>query len=473
MPSYRMAVRESRHGATALFALSRGEPTLRNLDRSGVLGNLLPELEACRHLVRDDGVHEYSVYEHTFRVVRAIDGMESGTFLGDVKDSIPDRAPLYLAALLHDVGKRIDVPRHAEIGEQMARKVAERLQLEASLAESVAWLVRNHLVMARFLRLRDLNDAATYEEFAALVKDPVHLALLTVLTAADIQAVSANTYTPAQDSFLRVLYEGTLEVLSASGGGVQWQRDTAEDRRLLLRQLTRRTEDPEAIRAFVNSLPAYYIGTTKAEVVRLHFEYVRRAESGQVTIDITPRLDLSGSEITVCAPDAPGLLSRILGVIYAFDISLIGIRACTTDAPIPVALDTFTVQFSGRPVPLATAHELEGALQAVARGEQATDEILRARGKQPEREQRIFTYSYTPGTAPGVPGRLEIRAPRGRGMPFRFSRLITQMGWNIAAARVSQVGGSGAAAFFITTPAGDAPTALEVEAAVRPLEPDP
>jgi [protein-PII] uridylyltransferase len=47
---------------------------------------------------------------------------------------------------------------------------------------------------------------------------------------------------------------------------------------------------------------------------------------------------------------------------------------------------------------------------------------------------------------------LEVRAPRGRGMAYRFSHLLADQGWNIASARVGQWADSAAATFYITGP---------------------
>ncbi|MCG9893900.1 MAG: hypothetical protein MH204_00310, partial [Fimbriimonadaceae bacterium] len=45
-------------------------------------------------------------------------------------------------------------------------------------------------------------------------------------------------------------------------------------------------------------------------------------------------------------------------------------------------------------------------------------------------------------------------APRGRGLPYRMSRLFAKQGWNILGARVSQWAGRGAASFVLTGPGG-------------------
>jgi [protein-PII] uridylyltransferase len=81
----------------------------------------------------------------------------------------------------------------------------------------------------------------------------------------------------------------------------------------------------------------------------------------------------------------------------------------------------------------------------VLEGVLVVEELLESKGKDPYRVQEIQSYSYLEGT----PGILELQAPRGRGMPYRVSRLIADQGWDIASARVGQWAGTAAAAFYL------------------------
>jgi [protein-PII] uridylyltransferase len=445
-------------GPSALFAISTGEATLRNLDRCSLLEQLLPELTLCRTLSSGDTIHTYTVFEHTLRVVKMLDSLGQMDFLGEVKASVTDLEPLYLAALLHDVGKVDPKTDHSVSGAEIAREVCKRWELADSAAEMAVWLVREHLTMERFIRIRDIMHPSTVDEFIEIVNDPEKLRLLTLLTWADVNAVAQGTWTQAQDTFLRQLYERSLLRLQ---GELLPAPDAAQSRQRLLRQLKRRATESR-VQEFLESLPVYYLTSTPADVVNLHMQLVEQAALGEATVEEFVRADLGATDLTVCCLDAPGLLSRILGVIYAYDLSVIGIRACTTNTSPPVALDVFTVSFSGRPVPPATLAQVTRALIEVINGSRTVDDVLRQRGKDPNRPQQIFTYTFIAGN----PGILEIRAPRGRGMAFRFSRLFAARGWNILAARVGQWAGTGAAAFYVTGRHGEP---LPAEAVRRAL----
>jgi [protein-PII] uridylyltransferase len=448
-------------GPAALYAISTGEATLRNLDRSGILAILLPELEACRTLIPRDSVHHYTVFEHSMRVVRFLDSIQPGTFLGEIRSSLNDIEALYLAALIHDVGKASDDRTHSETGGEAAREICERWGVNESTSADVVWLVQNHLEMARFIRLRDTQDPQTVREFSELVGDESRLGLLALLTWADVNAVSEGAWTPAQETFLRDLYQRTYSALQ---GEVQVAPDLVQTRQRLLRQL-KGEESEEEVQRFVESLPVHYMTSTPVELVKLHMRFVRQAEAGRPTVELFHRQDIGASDVTICALDEPGLLSQLLGVFYAFDLSVMGIRASTTSTHPPVALDIFTLSFNSRPVPVATYNQVATRIHQVLSKEQDVATVLRERGKDPDRKQQLFRYIYHEGS----PSLLEVRAPRGRGMPYRFSRLIAENGWNILGARVGQWAGSAAATFTLGGADGRPVSKMEIEAVLQPL----
>ncbi len=453
-----VSVRDSVSGSAALKAISTGEDTLRNLDRCGLLDCLLPELVACRTLLPDDSVHLYTVFEHSLRAIRFLDKLQPGEFLGELKSSLTEERLLYLALLLHDAGKIDSSKPHSQAGAELAARVCERWDLNPRDTEHVAWLVREHLTMARFIRIRDVQNPSTINEFAKIVGDVEKLNALTLLTWADVNAVAPGTWTAAQDSFLRELHSRTLDALHTETTSLP---DSSFYRNRLIRQLSQTAAAEEDVTAFIGSLPAHYLSNATPELAKLHFEYFKKAIAGLPTVEFNPVPEVAATEVTICALDFPGLLSRVLGVFYALDLSIEGIRASTTRTEKPVALDVFTVSMAGKPVPPATCRQIAAAMLAILKGDLTVESLLLEKGKDPFMQQRVFSYNYIPSN----PGVLEVRAARGRGMAYRLSRFIAGQGWNIVAARVGQWAGSGAAAFYILGN-GDQPLAAQqVEAA--------
>src|SRR2546423_15419901 len=170
--------------------------------------------------------------------------------------------------------------------------------------------------MARFIQMRDVHNPATIADFANIVQDPERLTMLTLLTAADIQAVSKELWTPAQEAFLRELYVRTVKLLEGETAG----GDAATYRKQLLRAIEKRQIDEAEIEKFLERMPAHYLTSTPPDVVRLHLDYVPQAVRGQPAVALNHDAALHNTQMTVCSLDRPGLLTSILGATYAFDL---------------------------------------------------------------------------------------------------------------------------------------------------------
>ncbi|MBX3111715.1 MAG: HD domain-containing protein [Fimbriimonadaceae bacterium] len=429
-------------GPEALAAVSGGEATVRNLDRAGLLQILLPELTACRTMAPDDPSHQYTVFEHTLRALRRLEATPPDSPLGIIKAGIDEDGPLHLAILLHDVGKADPSRPHSLVGAEVARAVGARWSLEPRITDLVAWLVQEHLTMSRFIRLRDVMHPDTALEFAKVVGDRERLDCLTLLTFVDMASVNESLWSPVQETFLLELHARTAQALAAESGV---RPDETAARRRILRHLQAEEVPRERLAAFLDSLPPHYVLSTAPAMVNQHFWAAEASAGGEPQVLWDDLVDLGVTDVSVVCADRPGLLQAILAVLYAFDLSLVGLRASTTSVVPPTAVDMFTVSSGGRAVGRHVAASVQAALNAVLSGAKSPEEVLRGRGKDPERRQEFLTVSYVDSS----PGIIEVRAPRGRGMPYRVCRTISRQGWNVLAARVGQWAGSGTAAFYV------------------------
>ncbi|HXH61461.1 MAG TPA: HD domain-containing protein, partial [Fimbriimonadaceae bacterium] len=389
-----------------------------------------------------DASHDYSVFEHTLRVVRHLDSPPQDSFIAPVLAGIEDLGPLYLAALLHDVGRQESEDSHAEVGEQVASKVCDRWDVYRATREAVCWLVRNHLEFGRFIRMRDVMHPDTVQEFAALVGSPERLAMLAALTWADVNAVAAGTWTPAHETFMQTLYERTLALLTTDETVTA---DSALTRQRLLRQSKGLDVPHEEYEAFLEAMPSNYLFSTDPSLALAHYGLYRSALEGSVSVVFHDVPQVGGTDVTVCCRDAPGVLSRILGVLYANDVSIVSIRASTSEGEVPVALDTITASSSGRPIQKRKASRIAAQIESVIAGGEEVDALIRLSKKDPERHQQVLEYRLLPGR----PAIIEVQAPRGRGLAFRLSRQLSAVGVDIVGARVGQWAGTGTAAFYV------------------------
>ncbi|MEJ5171175.1 MAG: hypothetical protein WHU10_09315, partial [Fimbriimonadales bacterium] len=280
-------------------------------------------------------------------------------------------------------------------------------------------------------------------------------------TWADTAAVTDGAWTGVHETFQRELYSRATSILSQDSPE---EADAGIYRQRILRELRRVETSEQEVEEFLNSLPAHYVLSTPSDVVKLHIGFARKAREGKPSVEFFHQPEMGTSDVTICCLDSHGLLSKVLGVLYALDLTVHAIRASTTTSDPPVAIDVFSVSYTGRPLPPATCRHLSQALLKVLAGEATVEDVLRSRGKDPDRRQQVFTFDFLPGN----PGILEFRVPRGRGMAYRLSRLIAEQGWNILTARVGQWAGKGAAAFYVQGPGGRPLTEDEVRAALEP-----
>ncbi len=84
---------------------------------------------------------------------------------------------LYLAVLLHDIAKGRGGD-HSELGADIADRLGPRLGLTAEETETVAWLVRYHLIMSNTAFRRDIEDPKTIADFTEAVQSMERLRLL-------------------------------------------------------------------------------------------------------------------------------------------------------------------------------------------------------------------------------------------------------------------------------------------------------
>ncbi len=475
------AVEPGRRFLNLLESVGDVHRTLRRAEFSGVLRKILPELDRCRFLVPYDPAHAFTVGEHTLRVLGNLmrlrpdstpeAGLEGYRY---VFSTLESPATLYLAALLHDIGKQwprtadgIRAP-HEVTGAERVPDILARLGCPERMALRANQLVRQHLLLAEVSRLRDLSRPETVREVLDVVEDSDLLRMLYLLTWADTSAVGPGTWTTASARLLDEL----LQRCEAAYGLEDSVDPVSESRRLdaLRDRLRRRLSDTEsgggadadAVRAHTEAMPIAYLLNTSPEDMALHMELVRVLESGESETGVVT--DMRGgalereSEITVVAWDdpAPGLLAKITGVLYAFDIRLHAAQVFTRPgrAGRNLVIDTLRVDHRDRGLDRALRSELAEAFGRVL-GRRETVGDLIARRRRPAalvgrtRQIRIQTTSDQFVL-------VDATFHADTGGVHALCRAITQSGWNIQAARLSAWSGRIRCAVYVEAPTGGA-----------------
>ena len=182
-----------------LTNVDRPDLVLRWMNEAGVFGRFVPDFGRVVAQMQFDMYHHYTVDEHSIRAIGLLAAIERGELAADhplstaLFKQIGSRRTLYVAVLLHDIAKGRGGD-HSLLGEQVAQELCPRFGLDPAETETVAWLVRHHLLMSATAFKRDIADPKTIEDFAQAVQSPERLRLLLILTVVDIRAVGPGTW---------------------------------------------------------------------------------------------------------------------------------------------------------------------------------------------------------------------------------------------------------------------------------------
>ena len=432
------------------------ETTLRRLSEAGVLGRFIPAFGRVVAQMQYDMYHTYTVDEHTIRAIGVLHGIEQGK----LTDSVPvatavvrkvlSRRVLYLAVLFHDIAKGRNRD-HSELGAEIAEGLCPRLGLDSAETETVSWLVRHHLRMSNTAFKRDLNDPQTVRDFADFVRSPERLRLLLVLTVADIRAVGPGVWNGWKAALLRELHLRTDEVLSG-GSGTGAQVAWVAEAQTKVRQGLADWSGDEFARHVEITTPAYWAAFETDTLVR-QARIARRAAQTDGTLLIDAHVDQQrgATEITVCAPDHPGLFSRIAGAMATAGANIVDGRIFTLQNGI--ALDTFWVQ-DGEGGAFERPESIERLKTRIEQALEGTINLRDELDRRPAWPTRTSVFTVTPrvlidNRASATHTVIEVNGRDRPGFLHDVTRALTRLGLQIATARISTYGENAVDVFYV------------------------
>jgi len=350
---------------------------LRWMNEAGVFGRFVPDFGRVVAQMQFDMYHHFTVDEHTIRAIGLLARIERGEadtdhpLATDLIHHIASRRVLYVAVLLHDIAKGRGGD-HSILGAQVAERLCPRLGLTAAETETVAWLVRWHLLMSATAFKRDLSDFKTILDFAEMVQSPERLRLLLILTVVDIRAVGPGVWNSWKRQLLATLYEAAEEVLRLG----HKQRGRAE--RIAAKQEALATTlgwDQKTLAAYVHRLPEPYWIAEPEDVLEHNARLIGAAGDAKLWIEARVYPERGATLVTLYAADHPGLFYRTAGAIHVAGGNIIDARIHTTRDG--MALDNFLVQDPfGRP--FDSPDQLDRIRQTI-------EDALANRGKLAER----------------------------------------------------------------------------------------
>jgi [protein-PII] uridylyltransferase len=317
---------------------------LRWMNEAGVFGRFVPDFGRVVAQMQFDMYHHYTVDEHSIRAIGLLARIEKGELKDDhplaseIFDRIASRRTLYVAVLLHDIAKGRGGD-HSVLGAEVAERLCPRLGLTRAETETVAWLVRWHLLMSATAFKRDLSDFKTILDFAEQVQSVERLRLLLVLTVVDIRAVGPGVWNSWKRQLLGDLFEAAEEVLRLGHKQKGRSERVAAKQAALAEMLG---WDAERMAALNKRLTEPYWIAEPLDVLERNVRQIDAAGMSQLSIEAQVYPERGATLVTVYAADHPGLFYRIAGAIHVAGGNIIDARIHTTRDG--MAVDNFLVQ---------------------------------------------------------------------------------------------------------------------------------
>ncbi len=357
------------------------ELVLRWMNEAGVFGRFVPDFGRVVAQMQFDMYHHYTVDEHTIRAIGLAARIERGELKEDhplatrIFEHIASRRVLYVAVLLHDIAKGRGGD-HSVIGAEIAHDLCPRFGLSEAETDTVAWLVRWHLLMSATAFKRDLSDPKTIADFVGRVKSLERLRLLLILTVVDIRAVGPRVWNSWKRQLLRALFDAAEESLRL-GHKQRGRRERVVAIQEELAERLRWNESRFARLAW--HLPDSYWLAEPPDVLEQNARFVDAADReplkvGPISVGIQE--ERGATLLTVYTKDQPGLFYRLTGAISLAGANVIDARIHTSSDG--MALDNFLLQdASGKP--FSEPHQLERlerlVLEALAGQEPLTERL--------------------------------------------------------------------------------------------------
>jgi len=448
------------------------EVTLRWMNEAGVFGRFVPDFGRVVAQMQFDMYHHFTVDEHTIHAIGLLNRIERGELRDDhplsyaIMKQIASRRVLYAAVLLHDIAKGRGGD-HSVLGAEVAQRLCPRFGMTPAETETVAWLVRYHLLMSATAFKRDLSDFKTILDFCDVVQSPERLRLLLTLTVVDIRAVGPGVWNGWKRQLLTDLYEAAEEVLRLG------HKQKGRGERVAAKQEAVAATlgwDAEAFARIVKRLPeSYWVAEPEHALVANLKLMAAAVESEPLSIASEVDTDRGATLVTIYAADHPGLFYRIAGAISVAGGNIIDARIHTTRDG--MAIDNFLVQDPlGRPFDdPAQLDRLERAIEdSLANRNKLADRLKakplpRARAEAFDINPAAFVDNHASNRFTVV----EINARDRPALLHQLAQALFQSKVTIHSAHVATYGERAVDTFYVTDLTGDK---IEAPARIKALE---
>ncbi|HXN33669.1 MAG TPA: HD domain-containing protein, partial [Polyangiaceae bacterium] len=290
----------------------------------GLLLAMVPEFLPVTGQVHHDVYHVYTVDAHSVASVDRLRQLARGELAHEfglasrLAAEIARPRPLFLATLLHDVGKGYPDEQgsrkgHSKTGAELCGRILPRLGLSPEDVDDARQLVLDHLLMYHVATRRDLDDTATIEEFCRTMRGREGLRNLYLLTVSDLSTTSPTAMT----SWKARMFDELYFAAEAHLAGQEPPADVDRVARVRAAVRTAWSGPSEGIEALLGSMPERYLLANAPESIVHHARVVHERADRVAHVGRVPSSHTEAAELCVVADDRPGLLARIAAAITA------------------------------------------------------------------------------------------------------------------------------------------------------------
>jgi [protein-PII] uridylyltransferase len=444
----------------------KGTPSrLEQMNDLGLLSALMPDWEHLAGRVQHDLYHVYTVDQHSLYAVGLLKSIARGECATDYPQVVAEfptitrRSALFVALLLHDVGKPLG-KNHDKKGAKMAEAIAAQLGLIPADVRLVEFLVREHLFMSHTSQRRDLEDVSLLEHFAKRCENEEKLRQLFLLTFCDLASTGPKTMTHWKSELLAELFERTLKFMRRGADLLHAERAelVAERQRQASELLAGHVEEKTLAELFAG-LPDRYFTENEAERIASHVRLML-GRKGHCVTEVAHSPRGTSSELVLVAHDTPGLLARVAGVLFANRIDILDAAIYSREAQnghgVDEALDVFRIRKEpdGAVTDERRIATIQADLEAVLSGKVTVEALVAKRPTTPSFIERA--KPTVPPTDVRVDNEvspaftvLDIFTEDKPGVLFTITRTLAEHGLDIHRSRVGVAADRVADIFYV------------------------
>lgn len=423
----------------------------------GLIGLFIPEFNRIRNLAQFGYYHVETIDLHALTTLQVLNDLSNGVLdeswprFSSVFKEVTDRDSLYLAALIHDIGKAYR-GNHSKNGARIVPRILERLGIGEGQIKTVSFLVENHHLLVDTSQKGDLNYEKTTVTIAQVIQSRERLNLLFLLTVADCYSTGPTASSDWKIMLLVELYTKVRNILERGHlASPDATTKVSKKKERLYKKIIRDFPKKSILELMEQASTRYFLNTPVQDIER-HFRLALRMGKNKFKWRLTKLKTAPVTQVNLCAMDRPGLFSRMVGVFACNNINVL--YASISTLKNGMAFDIYRVT---NPVDPLREKEIwaktkEEALEAIDAGEEFDVQIekrLLRNLDATERGYYRFQKIHIDNDVSDFFTCIEVSASSGVGLLYKLAREMFALDLNIRFASVMSEKGRTTGVFHV------------------------